>query len=213
MESKSQVGQDIFIRKCLNFKNNGTFLEIGSYHPILINNTYILEKEHHWRGIMVDYSDEFVEEYKIHRSNSKWIINDARNINYCEELQNFNMPSNIDYLQIDLEVSNNSTLSTLNILNDTVMDKYKFSVVTFEHDIYSGNYFNTRLESRRIFEEKGYIRVFSDVKNNNSPFEDWYVFPEFVDMNFINKIKTEESLEYSDIIKLICSPKINSDSV
>ena len=62
----------------------------------------------------------------------------------------------MDYLQIDLDVNNKSTLDTLMLLDQTVFDKYKFSTVTFENDIYTGDYFNTRELSREIF-KKGVI--------------------------------------------------------
>ena len=53
------------------------------------------------------------------------------------------------------------------------MDNYKFAIITFEHDIYHTNYLNTRLVSRQIFENRGYLRVFSDVNNEGYyPFED-----------------------------------------
>lgn len=39
-----QALQDEFVLTVLNNKKNGYFLEIGSYDPIIINNTYILEK-------------------------------------------------------------------------------------------------------------------------------------------------------------------------
>ena len=110
------------------------------------------------------------------------------------------MPENIDYLQIDLEVNNNSTLQTLKLLDEQLMDKYKFATVTFEHDIYSGNYFDTRNESRKIFEKRGYELVFPDVMNDGNAFEDWYVHPELVNMNYINNIKSNHSMEYIDII-------------
>jgi len=44
MNSNSQAAQDIFVLKCLKNKTEGTFVEIGSHDPILINNTYLLEK-------------------------------------------------------------------------------------------------------------------------------------------------------------------------
>ena len=39
-----QAQQDKFVLNVLNEKKNGYFLEIGSNHPININNTYLLEK-------------------------------------------------------------------------------------------------------------------------------------------------------------------------
>jgi hypothetical protein len=201
MESFSQVGQDLFILQCLNKKEQGTFLEIGSNHPIQINNTYLLESKYNWRGIMIDYDNTYINLYTQHRPLSTYIINDATQINYKLELGKNNMPYNIDYLQIDLEVINNSTLQTLQAINNQIMDYYKFATITFEHDYYAGDYFNTRAESRKIFKDRGYVLVFPDVMNNGNQFEDWYVHPNLVNMNYINRIKSEDSLEYTDIIK------------
>lgn len=198
-----QSAQDYFVLKCLNYKKNGIFVEIGSNDPIAINNSYILEKNYNWSGMMIEYESKYEEGYKLHRPNSVYIIKDARKINYLDEFKKNNFSKIIDYLQIDLEVTTKSTIDTLEELNKQVMDEYKFSVITFEHDIYVGNYFNTRERSREIFKDHGYIRVFSDVKNKNLPYEDWYVHPELVDMNFINKIKTDDSLEYTEIISIL----------
>ena len=53
-----QSGQDIFVQWALQEKRGGTFLEIGSNDPIQINNSYVLEKDYGWRGIMVEYCPE-----------------------------------------------------------------------------------------------------------------------------------------------------------
>ncbi len=203
MNSNSQAGQDIFVLKALKEKQNGTFVEIGSCHPININNSYILESKYNWKGIMVEYDSSYLEAYKQHRPNSYHIIQDATTIDYSEAFKDAKMPYNIDYLQIDLEVSNNSTLKVLEKLDTEVMDMYKFATVTFEHDIYTGNHFNTRDSSRTIFEKRGYVRVFSDVSNGSNPFEDWYVHPELVDMEYITKIKRDDKMEWTEIVKLL----------
>lgn len=202
-QSFSQAGQDLFVLKLLKNKTNGFFLEIGSNHPITINNTYILEKKYNWKGIMIEYDESYKNLYETHRQNSIHIFQDARTIEYYNILKKNNFSNKIDYLQIDLEVSNKSTIDTLELLNNSVFDEYKFSIITFEHDIYTGNHFNTRERSRDILNKKGYILVFPDVKNEGNKFEDWYVHPDNVDINDINKILTNESLEYSEVIKII----------
>jgi hypothetical protein len=203
MKYFGQSAQDLFVLKCLNFKLNGTFLEIGSNHPININNTYILETRYDWKGIMVEYTDDFTELYKAHRPNSYHLIQDATRIKFLDEFKKIDMPAAIDYLQIDLEVNNRSTISTLENLDTQVMDTHKFAVVTFEHDIYKGDFFSTREISRSIFDRRGYLRVFSDVMNSNNPYEDWYVHPDLVSMDYINKIKRVDSIEYTDIVKIL----------
>lgn len=181
----------------LKNKKNGFFVEIGSYDPILINNSYILEKNYKWNGIMIEYSNEWLNDYKRIRPNSIHVINDAREIDYKNLFETNNVPLNIDYLQIDLEVSDGSTLTTLKKLDKEIMDKYKFAIITFEHDIYHTNYLNTRLVSRQIFENRGYLRVFSDVNNEGYyPFEDWYVHPDLVDNELVNNLIKKNENKY-----------------
>jgi hypothetical protein len=156
---------------------------------------------------MVEYLQEYENSYKIHRPNSVYYINDARKISYLDILEKNDFPINIDYLQVDLDVDNKSTLDTLLLLNETIFDKYKFATVTFEHDIYCGNYFDTQKISREILQSRGYVLVFPNVSvfwdGSYKPYEDWYIHPDLVDMNLINKIKTTNSLNSQEIIKLI----------
>lgn len=192
-----QAQQDKFVLNILKHKTNGFFVEIGSNHPITINNSYILEKSYNWKGIMIEYDNTYLDSYKLNRPNSIHVINDATKIDYKKLFEINNVPLNIDYLQIDLEVDNGSTLNTLKKLNLEVMDTYKFATVTFEHDVYHTNYLNTRIESRKIFEDRGYLRVFSDITTNDiDPYEDWYVHPELVDMNYINELINTNKKNY-----------------
>ena len=184
-----QAEQDKFVLNVLKNKKNGYFLEIGSNHPININNSYLLERKYNWKGIMVEYDSNFLSLYKQYRPNSIHIINDATKVNYKDVFEINNMPLSFDYLQIDLEANNGSTLKTLQKLDNEIFDTYKFATVTFEHDIYSTNFANTRLESRNIFSKRGYICVFEDINNRGvNPYEDWYVHPDLVDMNYVNNL-------------------------
>jgi hypothetical protein len=207
MNSYSQAAQDLFVEAVTKGKLGGYFLEIGSNHPAQHNNTYLLEKKYNWKGLMVEYDKSFEKLYKIHRQNSIYELNDARLVNYREILDKNNFPENMDYLQIDLDVDNKSTLDTFLLLNNTVFDKYKFATITFEHDIYRGNYFDTQIISRQILTDRGYLLVFPNVsvfwEGSYKPFEDWYVHPDLVDMTMVNTIMTTKSLSSEQIIKLL----------
>ena len=207
MESNSQAGQDLFVEYLTQKKKNGYFIEIGANHPIIHNNTYLLEKNYNYKGLMVEYDKSFELLYKTIRPNSIYCINDARLVNYKEILEKNNFPKNIDYLQIDLDVDNKSTLDTLLLLNDTVFNNYKFATITFEHDIYRCNYFDTQIISRQIFKNRGYILLFPDVsvfwEGSYKPFEDWYVHPDLVDANLINKLISTTSLTSENIKNLL----------
>jgi hypothetical protein len=137
---------------------------------------------------MVEYDSKFLSLYKQHRPNSIHIINDATKIDYKNVFEQNNMPLSFDYLQIDLEANNGSTIKTLQKLDNEIFDTYKFATVTFEHDIYHTNFANTRLESRNIFAKRGYICVFEDIHNDGYPYEDWYVHPDLVDINYVNNL-------------------------
>ncbi len=162
---RGQAEQDKFVLKILKNKKDGTFVELGTKYPIHSNNTFILESNFNWRGILIEYKDKWINDYKKHRPNSSYVIKDASKIDYKQLFLDTNMPNNIDYLQIDLEVDNGSTLNSLKKIENDVMKNYKFATITFEHDIYKSNFLDTRNESRKIFEKNGYIRVFSDINN------------------------------------------------
>ena len=110
-----------------------------------------------------------------------------------------------------MDVNNRSTLDVLEIFDSSIFNKYKFATVTFEHDIYTGDWFDTKNISRKIFEKNGYVLVFPDIKvyfeDKYCPFEDWYVHPDLVDMDYINKIKRTESLFHENIVEILKNNK------
>src|SRR6056300_286294 len=136
-----QALQDKFVLNVLKTKKCGTFLELGANHPIDINNTYTLEKDFGWRGIMIEFDEKYLEQYKEHRKDSVHVIADATKIDYKKLLEDNDMPASIDYLQIDLNAGNGSTMKVLEKFDMEVFDNYKFATITFEHDYYcAGDY-------------------------------------------------------------------------
>lgn len=194
-----QAQQDKFVLNVLKQKRNGFFVEIGSNHPITINNTYLFESQYDWKGILIEYQSLFLPLYKEHRPNSVHVINNATQIDYKTLFETSNAPKSIDYLQIDLEANNGSTIQTLEKLDLDIFDTYTFATVTFEHDIYHTNFGNTREKSREIFAKRGYVSVFQDVDNMGiNPYEDWYVHPTLVDMEYIENLKSKNLKNYKD---------------
>jgi FkbM family methyltransferase len=53
-KSKSQIRQDLFVISELNLKQNGYFVEFGATNGVDLSNTFLLEKEFNWSGILAE---------------------------------------------------------------------------------------------------------------------------------------------------------------
>ena len=182
----SQVYQDMFILSMLNGKKNGTFLEIGGADPFFGNNTALLEKTFGWTGVSIEYNTKFIENYKNNRS-AKLVYDNALTIDY-ENLLKENFDNNIiDYLQLDIEPAKNTYECMLRI----PFDKYKFAIITYEHDYYVDVTRSFRQKSRDFLESKGYLLMANDLSpDGKSNFEDWWVHPDLIDVSIIYKMKS-----------------------
>ena len=60
----SMYGEDLFIKNFFKNKRNGIYLDVGAYHPLDGNNTYLLYKKKNWRGINVDVNPLSIELFK-----------------------------------------------------------------------------------------------------------------------------------------------------
>ena len=65
-------------------------------------------------------------------------------------------------------------------LENLPLDEYRFSVITFESDIYAHGP-ECRDIQRRILNDLGYQIVARDVANGGNQFEDWWIDPQVID--------------------------------
>jgi hypothetical protein len=193
----SQIYQDMFILSMLNGKKNGTFLEIGGADPFKGNNTALLEKTFGWTGVSIEYDEKFIQNYRNCRS-AKLLHDNALTVDY-DEILSTNFSSNvIDYLQLDIEPARNTYECMLKI----PFDKYKFAVITYEHDYYVDVTRSFREKSREFLRSKGYVLVANDLSpDGKSNFEDWWVHPDLIDESILSKMisisnQTQHAKEY-----------------
>lgn len=181
----SQTYQDMFVLSVLNGKMNGSYLEIGSSDPYKNNNTALLENKFAWSGVGLEYDENMAQTYKKHRKNPVLCV-DALIVDYEKLLQKyFPNQNNIDYLQLDIDPPNN----TYEVLLSIPFDKYRFAVITYEHDYYIDLSKSYRDKSREYLSSLGYELIVPNVSpNENSPFEDWWIHPDLVDKEIITKI-------------------------
>jgi hypothetical protein len=179
-ETYSQAFQDIFVLTLLEGKENGKYLEIGCNVPKYTNNTYLLSSKFNWDGISIDFLSDMAYLWNNQRPNNTFLCCDATTCDYDKFLsEKFPDEYIIDYLQLDIDPPTN----TLKALIQLPLQKYRFRVITFETDIYSGGESEfVREQSRQILSDLGYVRILSDVLvNGNLPYEDWWV-----DLNLVN---------------------------
>ena len=188
----SQIGQDLFVERVLQEKQNGLFFDIGGGFPTHINNTYMLETYYKWTGISIDLESTYEQQWKDSGRSSTFLIQDALTADYkalMGSLIEKDQEKRINYLSVDLEPPINTFLA----LQKIPFDSFRFSVITFEHDMYRkdpGHNFDSLYilrESRKIFSDNGYGLVFANIQ------EDWWVDKSFfeetsyIDINEIPK--------------------------
>jgi hypothetical protein len=180
----SQTYQDMFVLTMLNGKTNGTYLEIGAADPFKGSNTALLEKQFDWKGMSVEILEEEVIKFRQQRTNLIHHGN-ALDIDYNKFIKDTGFNNNIDYLQIDCE----PPAVSYEILTKIPFDKYKFAVITFEHDYYADITKSYRDKSREFLFSKGYSLLASDIApDSTSSFEDWWIHPELVSKDIVNKM-------------------------
>ena len=156
------------------FDWNGILVEPGlSWHKTLKKNRdVIIDKNCIWKESgkklifnetnKLEFStiDEFTssDSHKSTRKNGRKY--EVKTISLEELLLKYNAPRIIDYLSIDTEGSEFSILENFNF------NKFKFKIITIEH-----NYTKMREKIYRLLIQKGYVRKFEDL----SRWDDWYI--------------------------------------
>ena len=180
VENFSQCFQDMFVLGANKGKRCGRFLEIGHGLPIANNNTYLLERDFDWTGISIDLNKDISDLFAKQRK-SKAINADATGIDYNAILDD----GDYDYLQIDCDPA----MISYKVLLKIPFESHRFAIITFEHDYHIDENKEIRQLSRDYLNSLGYIMIANDISfNEYTPFEDWWVHPDLVDAEIINKM-------------------------
>lgn len=197
LKSNSQAGQDIFAA-LMTRKTNGYFIDLGASEPIAHNNTYMLETELGWNGLLVDISPKNIDDCKNARSPKNiYLEYDLLKKPLIEIFKENNVPNNIDYISFDVDTAD------IHLARTFPYGSYKTSCFTFEHDGYcQGD--AVKNESRAIFLNNGYSLIFGDIDYNHGCFEDWYVSDEIASQIRLFK-PIAERIHFSHAIALLNS--------
>lgn len=169
----SQASQDKFVATLFNYKQYGSFIDIGSSSAVETNNTYFLESELLWKGICIEKDSSYNDGYKIRTC--QYINEDALKVDYLSRLTT--LPFRIDYLSIDI---NEHSAEVLKVMP---FSDYRFNVITIEHDAYALED-SLRIQERQFLNNHSYLLLCSNVLipthlnlGINKAFEDWWVDP------------------------------------
>ena len=171
----SQAYQDLFALTMLRGKESGKYIEVGANDPSNLNNTVLLETQFKWKGISVEIDQAMVNKFNNHREQPCYQA-DATTFDWVQAFKdNRWRTKRIDYASVDCE----PPAVTLAALQNLPHDDYRFSVITFETDVYKDGS-QWRDASREFLNGLGYQLVAADVCNGNNPYEDWWVDPEVI---------------------------------
>lgn len=204
--SPSQAWQDLFVLTMLDGKTDGSYVEIGANHPCNGSNTFTLNRYFNFNGLSIDIED-FSSHWLETRPLCNFMCADATTIDYKTLFDKSNISTQTDYLQIDVDPPEVS----LQVLKRLPLDTHRFSVITFETDVWQGDTAIAE-ESRQILKSHGYQLVVKNVACCNKddtgkltwyPFEDWWVDPLVISADKIKQfIHLDESEVYPQQIFL-----------
>jgi FkbM family methyltransferase len=67
-QSVSQLGQDLWVIRMLNYRRGGFFVDFGATDGVLLSNTWLLEQKFGWSGICSEPNPEYFEQLKKNRT-------------------------------------------------------------------------------------------------------------------------------------------------
>lgn len=180
---------DNFVLDILDYKKGGYYVELGTFHSKHYSNTYQLETKYDWKGVSFEINKKLHDEISGNRKN-ECVLGDATKFNYTEYFEKNNFPKQIDFLQVDIDGGydnsarpmSNPSLSLLGLIA-IPLNTYRFSFITFEHDMYTN--YKTGKPQRDASREILYSLGYSLVRKYHH--EDWWVDPEIIPYQKFNR--------------------------
>lgn len=200
-KSKSQLGQDLFVLNQFNFKENGYFVEFGATNGLDLSNTFLLEKEFGWKGIVAEPCKSWHTDLKKNRNckidtNCVWVnSNSELNFNETESAEystitdfnsndyNIKKRKNVNQYKVstislnDLLIKYDAPQNIDYLSIDTEGSEYEI-LRYFDFKKYSinvitveHNFTSQREQIFNLLSKQGYERVLKSI----SKWDDWYI--------------------------------------
>ena len=198
--STSQLGADLLLLKIFDFKQNGFFIECGAGDGKHLSNSFLLEKDFGWSGILVEPNRSFHSSLRRDRQveiETKLLSSQSGEIFQFEEkligeLSAISKYSK-DYGKKSKNVYEVESISLFDLLSKygapKVIDYFSLDVEGHEYEILKDfdfssykflflsiehNYQASREDIYKLMLKNGYERVFEEI----SLFDDFYIYNE-----------------------------------
>jgi len=199
--SKSQLGQDFLALLSGGVSKPGFFVEFGAADGVALSNSYLLEKEFGWSGILCEPSRSWHEDLRKNRT----CVVDTRCVysrsgeqigfseNYIGELSGITEFTGDDHHGLIDRTTDSYQVETISLLDllkahdapkhidfmsvDTegsefeILNAFDFSQYSFGAIAVEHNYTPTREKVKALLLSKGYRQVYPEL----SDFDDWFV--------------------------------------
>jgi FkbM family methyltransferase len=198
--SNSELFQDLFVADKSNYKQKGFFVEFGAMNGFENSNTFMLEQQLNWSGILVEPSIKFQKELSSNRKRNRidnrlvfsvtgqeLLFNETvdsglSTIDSFTESDSWNRISKDKYYvtSISLEdlLKEHEAPNKIDYLSiDTegseleILSNFNFSRYEINIITVEHNYSKNRKRLQNLLEEKGYVRHYEKL----SKWDDWYI--------------------------------------
>jgi FkbM family methyltransferase len=199
--SHSQYRQDLFVLSQLNFKTNGYFVEFGATNGVDLSNTYLLEKEFGWTGILAEPARCWHDDLKANRGavvETRCVWKASKSVVRFNEVLAPELSTIDAFSEHDLYRKNRRTGKTYDVatisLNDLlaehrapetidylsvdtegsefeILSNFDFCRHTFRVITCEHNFAPTRARIFELLTGHGYVRRYEEL----SAVDDWYV--------------------------------------
>ena len=196
--SKGQIFQDIFALTIAQEKKSGFFVEFGATNGVKLNNSYLLEAQFSWSGILAEPGRGWQEELATNRKctiDTRCVFSKSGEeilftqhsdpelsgiTNYLGQEANNQLSYAVPTVSLqDLLVENNAPNlidyfsidtegSEFDILNAFDFSKFTFKCITVEHNYHE----IVRQKIYQLLIDNGYQRVLEHI----SAHDDWYIY-------------------------------------
>ncbi len=202
-KAKSQLGQDVLAVSQLGINKSGFFVEFGATDGVSLSNTFLLEKEFGWKGILCEPAKQWHKELHLNRTcvvDTRCVYSSTgEQIEFAEtsvgELSTISSFVNTDANRKHRKNSNSYHVETVTLEDllsthnaprhidflsiDTegseyeILKAFNFTKYSFGLICVEHNFTENRERIEKLMLKEGYSKVFSEY----SAWDDWYLGP------------------------------------